>query len=138
MPKQIGHNSYISPIEKDWIRLNYSDNFLFELIEKSDHIELKVIFINQFTHIPNNIFACMFSVQTTVSSSRHKQVCLMRLRFDTSSIIGPNDASMMGEVSLKTYLLNILAHDVMNFTHMLVVFGYAKKKNWAVFYICFI
>ena len=109
--------------------MNYSDNFLFELIEKSDHIELKVIFINQFTHIPNNIFACMFSVHTKVSSSRHKQVCLMRLRFDTSSIIGPNDASMMGEVSLKTYLLNILAHDVMNFTHMLVVFGYAKKKN---------
>ena len=31
--------------------------------------------------ILKNIYACLFSVHNTISLSRHKQVCLIRLRF---------------------------------------------------------
>ena len=35
-----------------------------------------------------NIFACLFSVQNTISLSRHEQVCLMRhVSRDTSNTI---------------------------------------------------
>ena len=30
-----------------------------------------------------NIFACLLSVHNTISLSRHEQVCLSRLRFET-------------------------------------------------------
>ena len=33
-------------------------------------------------NIRKNIFACLSSVHNTISLSRHKQVCLMRLRFE--------------------------------------------------------
>ena len=32
--------------------------------------------------IRKNIFACLFSVHSTISLSRHEQVCLIRLRFE--------------------------------------------------------
>ena len=38
--------------------------------------------LNNKNPISKNIFACLFSVHNTISSSRHEQVCLMRLRFE--------------------------------------------------------
>ena len=50
-----------------------------------------------------NNFACLFSVHDRISSSRHKQVCLIRLCFKRYfSYHGANDDLMTGEVSLKT------------------------------------
>ena len=38
--------------------------------------------------IHKNVFACLFSIRNIISLSRHEQVCLSGLRFDTSPIIG--------------------------------------------------
>ena len=42
----------------------------------------KYEFLSKNFFIRKNIFACLFSVHSIVSLSRHEQVCLMRLRFE--------------------------------------------------------
>ena len=37
---------------------------------------------NEKNVMHKNSFACLFSVHSTISLSRHEQVCLMRLRFE--------------------------------------------------------
>ena len=38
-----------------------------------------------------NIFAYLFRVHGAMGLSRHGQVCLARLRFGDTSLVGPND-----------------------------------------------
>ena len=42
------------------------------------HFIMKALFI-----VSENIFACLFSLHNTISLSRHEQVCLIRLRFES-------------------------------------------------------
>ena len=62
-----------------------------------------------------NISACLFNVHNTISSSRHGQVCLMRLRFDryfSHHRFYDRRGITRNIASLKT-----IVHDVINLLH---------------------
>ena len=59
------------------IKINSDDNLLLEKALNMYNAVMLIMFV-----IRKNIFACLFSVQNTISLSRHEQVCLMRLRFE--------------------------------------------------------
>ena len=57
---------------------------MFKVNTKNNRIS---IYISRVDIIRTNILACLLSVHNAISLSRHKKVCLTKLRFDTSTII---------------------------------------------------
>ena len=67
--------------------LSRNFHFLFWLVQRMLCTSLSFLLSSQtllhtlLQTICKNIFACLFSIHNTISLSRNKQVCLMRLRF---------------------------------------------------------
>ena len=79
-----------------------------------------------------DIFACLFSVHNTISSSHHEQVCLMRLHFE---IYFSDDGR---GISRNVASLNIIVHDVWTYCIItkkgLPIFSWSSliKVEWPI------
>ena len=62
-----------------------------------------------------NIFTCLFNVHNTIRSSRHGQVCLMRLRFDR--YFSHHRSYDRRGITRNIASLKTLVHDVINLLH---------------------
>ena len=91
-------------------------SILIAFFSKSSFIGIFSSLAKPLKYICKNVFACLLSIHSTISLSRHEQVCSSRLRFkrwwdDCRSI------------SWNVAYLNIFVHDVINLLYYIEIYN---------------